>query len=464
LNSDYFDKKYPYAADAERAVIGSCIISERCIPDVLDKLSSEDFFLEENRILFEGIQTMSNLNQKVDALTLVNHIKQSGKLDESGGRSYVAQLLDVTPTPANVLEYAAIVKENSLLRRLAMAASDIYDKAVLGEGEASLVLDAAEQQIYDIRSGKTTGGLTHIQTIVVDNFKKISDAARQGGIMPGHPSGFDDLDTALSGLNPSDLIILAGRPGTGKTSFALNIARAVASKTNKDVAFFSLEMAKEQIVLRMMSTSARIDLRRLREGNLSDREWTELASDVEKLASEPIYIDDTSDIGVAEIKARCRRRGDNIGLVVIDYLQLMKTNQKGNGGNRVLEVGELSRSLKIMAKELQVPILCLSQMSRAVEQGKRKPLLSDLRDSGSIEQDADAVLFLYREDPTPENPGAKNQCECIIAKNRHGDTSSIKLHWEGRYTRFTGIDKKHQDDGPPPFEPPAEPQYEQIST
>lgn len=435
-------RQMPQATEAEQAVIGAMLIDPACVPEVIEYLRPEDFYAEENRKIFETIYSMFTNSLKIDAVTVLNELKLAGYYDEAGGRAYLMQLMDVTPTAANVKEYAAIVRDKSMLRDVAACASEIENLAFEGAGTASEIAEAAEQKIYSVRHGREVKGLAHIKNVIMDLYSHLDELSKNGGQIPGIPTGFTELDHFLTGLNKSDLILVAARPGMGKTAFALNVALNAAKKSKKDIVVFQLEMSKDQLASRFLANEALIDSQKLKTGNLEPDDWVKIARASNVLAKTKIYVDDNPAITVAEIKAKCRRLGDNLGLIVIDYLQLMQSGKKSD--NRVQEVSDISRSLKIMAKELNVPVVCLSQLSRASEQrADKRPMLSDLRESGAIEQDADIVLFLYRDDYYNEDSENKNVAEVIISKNRHGSTGTINLQWIGQYTTFSNQDRVH---------------------
>ena len=387
-----------------------------------------------------------------------HHVSQSiisRYYDESGGRAYLFQLMEVTPGARNVNEYVRIVRDKSLLRQLADAGSEIQQNALEAHGEASGIAELAEQRIYSIRQGREIKGLSRLSEVIADLYTELDERARSDSEIPGMSTGFHALDTALTGLNKSDLILIAARPGMGKTAFALNVAlnAAKASVKNKErgdkkgtgVCVFQLEMGKEQLASRFLSSEALIESQKLKTGNLDGDDWVKIARASGVLAGLNIYVDDNPAITVAEIKAKCRRLGDELGLIVIDYLQLMHVGGR-HMDNRVQEVAEISRSLKILAKELNVPVVCLSQLSRASEQrSDKRPMLSDLRESGAIEQDADIVMFIYRDDYYDDESENKNIAEIIIAKNRHGATGTIELQWVGQYTTFSNPDRIHEE-------------------
>lgn len=436
-------RQMPQAAEAEQAVIGSMLIDPSCIPDIIEMLRPEDFYTEENRRIFETIFSMFTNSHRIDAVTVLNELKLNGIYDEAGGRAYLAQVMEITPTAAGVREYAQIIRDKSMLREIAAAASDIETMAYEGAGEAGDIAEAAEQKIYAVRHGREVRGLSHIKSVIMDVYSRLDELSRSDSGLPGLPTGYPELDRQLTGLNKSDLILIAARPGMGKTAFALNLALNAAKKSEKDVVLFQLEMSKDQLASRLLSQEALIDSQKLKTGELDPDDWVKIARASNRLAKTHIYVDDNPAVTVAEIKAKCRRLGDNLGLIVIDYLQLMQSGKRTE--NRVNEIAEISRSMKIMAKELDVPVICLSQLSRAVEKREDKhPLLSDLRESGAIEQDADIVLFIYRDDYYNDESEDKNVAEIIIAKNRHGSTGSLKLQWVGQYTTFSNPDRIHE--------------------
>ena len=438
-------RQTPASAEAEQAVLGSVLIDPACVSEVIEQLSPGDFYFPENRSIFETIYSMFTSGSKIDAVTILEEMKTRGVYDEAGGRSYLLQLMDVTPTAANVKEYCAIVRGKSMLRDVLAAAEEIIALATEnGGGDASDVTELAEQKIYAIRSGREIKGVAHIKTAIQEMYDRLDELALNPGGLPGIPTGLSELDSTLGGLNKSDLILIASRPGMGKTSIALNIALHAAKQSLKDVVIFQLEMSREQLATRLISNEALVDSRKLRMGDLTAEDWVKIARASSALAATRIYIDDNPAITVGEMKAKCRRLGGELGLIVIDYLQLMQSGKKVE--NRVNEISEISRSLKIMAKELNVPVICLSQLSRGPEsRSDKRPMLSDLRESGAIEQDADIVLFLYRDDYYNSESEEKNVAECIIAKNRHGSTGTVKMQWLGQFTRFSSQDRIHED-------------------
>lgn len=441
-------RQMPHSLEAEQAVLGAMLIDANCIKDVMDKLRPDDFYLKQNRDIFETIQSMFLYSKPVDGVTVANEMELNGTYDPNTTRNYLVQLLETTPTSANVLEYADIVRDKAVLRDTRRVAERISAMVNDGTGGSSAVLDAAEQDIFGIRRGRSAQGMERIGTVLqglLDNLNELSAAG--GKTLPGLSTGLSAVDGKISGLNKSDLLLLAARPGMGKTSFALNIVTNVAKSSGKAVAVFSLEMSKQQLVARILSSEALVELKRLLMGNLRDSDWMKVADAASNLSRLDIQIDDNPMLTVADMNAKCRRI-ENLGLVVIDYLQLMTSagGKSYSGENRQQAVSDISRMLKIMAKELQVPVLCLSQLSRANEKREdKRPMLSDLRESGAIEQDADIVMFLYRDDYYNEDSEKHNIAECIIAKNRHGETGKVQLRWMPEYTTFSTLEWREED-------------------
>ena len=437
----------PHSVEAEQAVLGSILIDERCIPQVVEALHPEDFYLRQNREIFEVICSMFNFSETIDPVTVLDKMKQSGVYDEATSFEYIRQLMIITPTAANVSEYINIVRDKSLLRRVGETAGAITAMVREGGATAQETLDAAEQRIYAIRQGRSAQGLEHISSVLLSVYDRLNELAASGSAVPGLSTGLVDIDSAISGLNRSDLILLAARPGMGKTSMALNILLYAGKFSGKSVVYFSLEMSREQLAMRLISGESFVDNKRLVTGKLNEEDWGKIAAASAALNQTNILIDDNPMLSVADMNAKCRRV-DNLGLVIIDYLQLM-TSAGGptrGGENRQQVVSDISRALKIMAKELDVPVLCLSQLSRANEsRSDKRPMLSDLRESGAIEQDADIVMFLYREGYYDPDTEEHNLAECIIAKNRHGETGTVELQWLPEYTTFTSIDRRHTE-------------------
>ena len=418
----------PYSAEAEQAVLGAVIIDNAMFDNVMDYVKTPDYFyLSLHKLIFSAMQEMMNFGQAIDFVTLLNKLKQNSGFDEAAGKTYLVNLIDTCPSPSRAASYAKIVADKYRLRMLITASREIIDDAAAAEEDTTVLLDSAEQRIFDIRSDGEKGGLEKLGSVLLQTFDRLDSLNREA-------------DESVRPVSTG---------GMGKTSFALNIARNVACKSKKTVAFFSLEMSKEQIASRLLSSEALVGGTKLRTGKLTDEEWQRLvpASDILKNAN--LYIDDTPGITITEMKSRLRRLRE-VDLVVVDYLQLMSSTRRID--SRVNEISEITRSLKIMAKELNVPVITLSQLSRASEQRPdHRPQLSDLRDSGSIEQDADIVLFLYREgyydkngDENAAAPAVDmNSGECIVAKNRHGEMNTVKLHWQGEFMRFTDVESRY---------------------
>lgn len=442
----------PFSPEAEQSVLGAILLDSSCMDRVAEILPRPEYFHQmNNAMIYRVMMEMFTEGKPVDFVTVLEKLKESGSFDETTGKTYLMQLAQLVPSISNVETYAKIVRDKYDIRSLMIAARQILDEAGDGAVDASLLLDSAEQKIFDIRRGKNMQGLQHIHSLVVDNIDRLDMLNSGDESLRAIPTGIKLLDQCITGLNRSDLILLAARPGMGKTSFALNIMRNVAVQSKKKVAFFSLEMSKEQLCSRLLSTEGMITGTKLRTGKLDDNEWVRLIEAGDVLSKTEMYFDDNPNITVPEMKAKLRRLGD-VDLVIIDYLQLMNGTTKSD--NRVQVISEITRNLKIMAKELNVPVITLSQLSRATEKrgnDQRRPMLSDLRDSGSIEQDADIVLFLYREDyystvdAAPSEDVDKNKGECIVAKNRHGESKTIPLHWQGEFMRFTSQEVIHSE-------------------
>ena len=439
-------RQAPHSASAEQAVIGSMLIDTRCIPDVIERLKGAEFYIQQNRDIFETIYAMFSYGQTIDPITVLDQMKTRGVFRETS-TAYIAELMRITPTAANVLEYAAIVSDRALLRNLATAADEINTLVYEGTGEAENMLEAAERKIYALRQGRVVGGLVPISTVVQTVYSNLSEAASSGQKIPGLSTGLNDLDRYILGLNKGELILIAARPGMGKTSIALNIAMNVAKKSGKTVAVFSLEMSREQLVSRLLAGEGLVPSQNLLTGQLNSDEWKRIAA---VLSATDMRIDDNPMLSVSDMNAQCRRIS-NLGLVVIDYLQLMQSaggdSRKYAGENRQQVVSDISRMLKIMAKELNVPVICLSQLSRASEgRPNKRPMLSDLRESGAIEQDADVVIGLYREGYYNAECEEPNVSEAIVLKNRKGQTGTVKLAWLAEYTTFAAYEGNLNED------------------
>ena len=444
-------RQLPHSVEAEQAVIGSMLIDDRCVADVVERLKPDDFYMRQNREIYEVLYAMFSRFETIDPVMVLDRMKQAGVYDENTSVSYLQQLMDITPIAANVLEYAEIVKDKALLRRVGETAGELTELVRSESGTAQQIMEVAEQRIYAIRQGRSSNGMEHISGVMASVWETIKERQAQGAEFPGLSTGLIDLDRRISGLNNSDLLILAARPGMGKTSLALNIGLEVGKHSGKNVAIFSLEMSREQLGLRLLSTECLIDNKKLMTGRLTtEDEWTRAAMGVAALSQARIFLDDDSSLSVADMNAKCRRIKD-LGLVIIDYLQLM-TSAGGTtraSDNRQQIVSDISRSLKLMAKELNVPVICLSQLSRANESraaGQRRPMLSDLRESGSIEQDADIVMFIYRESYYEDDTENPNIAECIVAKNRHGETGTVMLEWRPEFTTFRNLAYNYDED------------------
>lgn len=439
----------PYSLEAEQSVLGAVLVDPDQINQVADLLKPEFFYLPEHQAIFSVMLQKMMGNERIDFVTVLESLKSNGFFSSEDGKAYLLKLANMVPFIANLPNYAKIVREKYEARCLIKAAREITEQAMDPSVESDKLIDMAEERIYNIREGRQTGGLMPIQEVLASNyemFRKLTSDERDQYV--GIPTGISDLDAVTSGLNRSDLIIVGARPGMGKTSFALSIARNVAVLQNKVVAFFNLEMSREQMVNRLLSSEARVSSQKLRTGNLTPNEWSRISVASSSLCQAPIYLDDTASITVPEMKARLRRVR-NLGFVVIDYLQLMHSAKRTD--NRVQEVSEITRSLKIMAKELNVPVMVCAQLSRGTEkQANHRPALADLRESGSIEQDADQVLFLYRpeyykngeQDPAAAAAAAA-VAEVIVAKNRHGELRTVELAWAGEFTQFTSLDNRN---------------------
>ena len=441
-------RKVPYSAPAEQAVIGSMLIDPRCIPEVLEKLKADEFYLPLNRSIYETVYAMFSYAQAIDPVTVLDQMKVRGVYQDNC-EEYLAEIMRVTPTAANVLEYAAIVRDRALLRRLGETADEINKMVYEGAGEADAMLEAAERRIYALRQGRSIGGLVPVSSVVQTVFDNLSEASASGKAIPGLSTGLADLDRVTLGLNRSELILVAARPGMGKTSIALNMALHAALSEHPTVAIFSLEMSREQLVMRLLSRAALVPSQNLLTGQLTDQQWRDLTTAAQALSATDIRIDDNPTLTVSDMNAQCRRV-PNLGLVVVDYLQLMQSAGSGHSWSnesRTQAISDISRMFKIMAKELAVPVVCLSQLSRANESRQdKRPMLSDLRESGAIEQDADVVIGLYRDDYYNKESENPNLAEAIILKNRKGQTGTVELLWLPEYTSFTMLEKRRDDE------------------
>ena len=434
----------PHDIEAEQAVIGSMLTDSDAVTSAIEVLKSEDFYREDNKEIYEAILNLYNRSEPIDIITVKAELESMGKFEKVGGLEYLAELPDKVPTTANAMKYIKIVEEKSTLRRLIKTANEIIELGYSPTEEVDDIMEGAEKKIFNIMQEKNQKGYSPLKDVLVESFTKLEELYNRKQHITGVPSGFIELDYRTAGFHGSDLVLIAARPAMGKTAFALNIATYAAVKANIPVAVFSLEMSKEQLVNRILCSEAMVDSNKVRTGKLEEDDWTKLAEAIGPLSEAEMYIDDTPGINIMEIRAKCRKLKleKNIGLVVIDYLQLIQGTNK-RGGSREQEISEISRSLKILAKELNIPVIALSQLSRAAEQRPdHRPMLSDLRESGAIEQDADIVMFLYRDDYYNEDSEKKNIAEVIIAKHRGGSTGTVELLWLGNYTKFVNIEKR----------------------
>lgn len=437
----------PHDIEAEQAVIGSMLTDRDAVISAVEVLKPEDFYREDNKIIYESALNLYNRSEPIDIITIKSELESMGKLDQVGGLEYIASLPDKVPTTANAMKYIKIVEEKSTLRNLIKTANEIIELGYDQTENVEDIMEGAEKKIFDVMQEKNQKGYEPIKDVLVESFTKLEELYNRKQHITGVPSGFIELDYTTAGFHESELILIAARPAMGKTAFALNIATNAALKANVPVAIFSLEMSKEQLVNRILSSEAMVDSNKIRTGKLDENDWTRLAETIGPLSEAEIYIDDTPGISITEIRAKCRKLKleKNIGMVVIDYLQLVQGSNNKRNGSREQEIAEISRSLKVLAKELKIPVIALSQLSRAAEQRPdHRPLLSDLRESGSIEQDADIVMFLYRDDYYHEDSEKKGIAEVIIAKHRGGSTRTIELKWFGNYTKFVDIAKHYE--------------------
>jgi len=446
------DKLPPQNDEAERACLGSMLLDREAIEIAIDILRLDDFYSIQHRTVFNAIIELYNRSTPVDIVTIIDFLKSSGELDKAGGTSYISSLLDEVPTSANVEYYAKIVEQKSLLRKLIRAASSVIAMSYDADKDAYEIIDEAEKLIFDVTERRVVKGYFPMNEVIKDSILAIEKLYHKNEQYTGIPSGFKDFDDLTSGFQKSELVIIAARPSVGKTAFALNIAQNIGIKQKKNVAIFSLEMSKEALVQRMLCSEARIDSQKLRKGFLSDRDWPPLTTAAGKLADASIFIDETPAISDMQLRAKARRIQSRHGLdiLIVDYLQLMSSTRRRNEG-KTQEISEISRSLKGLARELNIPVIALSQLSRAVESRSRtdkRPILSDLRESGAIEQDADLVAFLYREELYNPNTERKGITEVIIQKQRNGPTGTVELRFFKEYTRFENLEKWEAESEP----------------
>ena len=435
----------PHDVEAEQAVIGSMLTDMEAVISSIEVLKPEDFYREDNKLIYTAMVNLYTRSEPIDLITVKSELESMGKFDQVGGIEYLAELPEKVPTTANASKYIKIVEEKSTLRRLIKTANEIIELGYDPTEDLEDIMEGAEKKIFNLMQDKNQKGYTAIKDVLVDSFTNLEELYNRKQHITGVPTGFIDLDYRTAGLHGSEFILIAARPAMGKSAFVLNIAANAALKANIPVAIFSLEMSKEQMVNRILCSEAMVDSNKVRTGKLDEEDWAKLAEAIGPLSETGIYIDDTPGISITEIRAKCRKLKleKNIGLVIIDYLQLVQGSSRRAQGSREQEIAEISRSLKILAKELDVPVIALSQLSRAVEQRPdHRPMLSDLRESGSIEQDADIVMFLYRDDYYNEDSEKKDIAEVIIAKQRSGSTGTVDLGWLGSYTKFVNLEKR----------------------
>lgn len=436
----------PHSIEAEQSVVGSMIMDKDAIMIAVEIIGPEDFYGSQYGILFETIRELYNADKPVDIVTLQTRLKEKNVQPELAGIEFIREIIASVPTSANIRYYANIVKEKAMLRELIKANEEIAGICYTERESVDEVMNLAEKRIFNLTQSRAAGDFVPINQVVVDAIEKIEAASKAGGSITGIPTGFNDLDLQTAGMQPSDLILIAARPSMGKTAFVLNLAQHMALRKNVTTAIFSLEMSKVQLVNRMLSLESKVDAQNLRTGNLEDSDWERLIESAEIIGSSKLIIDDTPSISISELRSKCRKykMNNDLGIVIIDYLQLMTLGGKA-AESKQLEVSEISRSLKAVARELNVPVIALSQLSRAVEQRPdHRPMLSDLRDSGAIEQDADVVMFLYRDDYYNKESEKKNIAEVIIAKQRNGPIGTVELAWLPQYTKFGNLEKNRR--------------------
>ncbi|MCU9593851.1 replicative DNA helicase [Caldibacillus thermolactis] len=451
MNDLLIDRTPPQNIEAEQAVLGAIFIEPESLTVASEFLIPEDFYRSSHQKIFSAMLKLSDQGKAIDVVTVTEELIATEQLENIGGVSYLMELANAVPTAANVEYYARIVEEKSLLRRLIRTATEIAQEGYSREDEVESLLSEAEKKIMEVSGRKSAGSFISIKDVLVEAYDNIEKLANRQGDITGIPTGFTELDRMTAGFQRNDLIIVAARPSVGKTAFALNIAQNVATKTDEVVAIFSLEMGAEQLVMRMLSSEGNINAQNLRTGDLSDEDWKKLTMAMGSLSNAQIYIDDTPGIRIAEMRAKCRRlkQERGLGMILIDYLQLIQGD--GKADNRQQEVSEISRSLKALARELEVPVIALSQLSRSVEQRQdKRPMMSDIRESGSIEQDADIVAFLYRDDYYDKETENKNIIEIIIAKQRNGPVGTVQLAFAKEYSKFVNLERRYDDADIPP--------------
>ena len=439
----------PHDIEAEQAILGSMLTDKDAVISAMEILKSEDFYREDNKAIYESILNLYNRAEPIDIITVKAELEALGKFEQVGGLEYLASLPDKVPTTANAMKYIKIVEEKSTLRTLIKTANEIIELGYDPTEDVDDIMESSEKKIFNIMQKKDKKGYSPIKDVLVDTFTQLEELYNRKQHITGVPTGFSELDYKTAGLHGSELILIAARPAMGKSAFAINIATNVALQAGKGVAIFNLEMSKEQVGNRILCSEAMVDSNKIRTGQVEDDDWVKLASTLGRLSEAPIYIDDTAGISIMEIRAKCRKLKieKDIGLVVIDYLQLIQGSGNRNS-SREQEISEISRSLKILAKELNIPVIALSQLSRGVEKrDDKRPMLSDLRESGAIEQDADIVIFLYRDDYYNEDSEKKNVAEVILAKHRGGSTGTVDLAWLPSYTKFANLERRYFEEG-----------------
>ncbi len=433
------ERVVPFSNEAEQSVLGAMFLDRNCIPDVISRVKPDDFYIERHREFFEAMVELYNLGKPIDIVTIKEHLTLRGTLESIGGIDFVVEVANLVPSPDSVKYYADIVSDKAVLRRMIKLSDMVSGKCYRGDEDTSDLLSFAQQGLLDITQSRDSKGLVHLSKYLDASLEHIDELSKDDNSVTGIPTGFRDIDRRTAGLHPAELVLIAARPGMGKTSFALNIAENAAIRYGKKVAIFSLEMPGIQVANRLLSSQAKVSSEKIKKGNLKDDDWGKIAEAFAKLSKANIYIDDTSSITVTDIGARCRKMMLERGLdmVVIDYLQLMSAAKESRGGNRQNEISEISRTLKVLANDLNIPIIALSQLSRASEKEKREPVLSDLRDSGAIEQDADIVMFLHREGYYKEDAEEPNKTKCKFDKHRNGEVGYEYLTWLGEFTKFS---------------------------
>ena len=436
------DRKLPFSLEAEQSLLGSILIDPMCMDEIAPLISAEDFYVPEHTEIFRAMQSMYLKSKNIDVVTLIDELVKSGTYDESGGREYLRLVAEAVPTAANAKDYADIVRDKAVLRQLIEAGDDITEAAYAGDDSAENLVEFAESKIFRIAEGRENKNFVHIRDALIQVYDRLTKLSQAPDALRGTPTGYTALDNVIVGMQEADLVVIGARPGMGKTSFAMNIATEAAIRTKKTVCVFSLEMSAEQLANRMLSSEAQIDSYKMRSGTLSAEDWNAIAYASSRLSETEILIDDTPGVTVTAMKSKLRRV-KNLGLVVVDYLQLMQGDRHND--NRVQEVGDISRGLKLLAKELAIPVICCAQLSRGPEnRPDKRPMLSDLRDSGAIEQDADIVMFLYRDEYYKAETSDQSVAEVIVAMTRHGSLETGKLGWIGRFTKFTNLAEEAQ--------------------